>query len=141
MVFLFSFSSVVETFSDRFSAAAKSGFQSLFFAIVAQLFTLRGSCASASLKRLSASSSDSTISKASSGHASLHLGSPWHRSHAMAFPDSGFIVIPPCSQAWTHQSQPLHALSSIISKPVSSDCNNCVFGACFNASRVFASSA
>src|ERR1035437_797560 len=30
------------------------------------------------------------------------------------------MVIPPCSQACTHQSQPLHLFSSMISKPVAS---------------------
>ncbi len=120
--FLFSFSRVCVTFSDLFSATASSGFQSLFLAKVDNCSHCIGSFISASLNRLSAASSDSTISKASSGHASLHLGSPSQRLHAMAFPESGLIVIPPCSQAWTHQSHPLHALSSIISKPVSSAC-------------------
>jgi hypothetical protein len=30
-------------------------------------------------------------------------------------------VIPPCGQAWTHQSQPLHCFSLMMSMPVSSD--------------------
>lgn len=109
------------TFSERFSASARSGFQSLFLTVVINCSVCAGSFSSASVKRFSVASSESTISRASSGHASLHLGSPWQRSHAMALPVSVWIVIPPCSQACTHQSHPLHLLSSIISKPVS-DC-------------------
>ena len=70
------------------------------------------------LKRCSASSSVHTSSMASSGHASMHFGSPLQRSHAMAMPVSGWMTMPPCGQAWTHQSQPLHFLSFIMSMPV-----------------------
>jgi hypothetical protein len=109
------------TFSERFSAAARSGFQSLFLTWVVNCSVWAGSFSSASLKSLSAASSESTISRASSGQDSTHLGSPWQRSHAMALPVSVWMVIPPCSQACTHQSQPLHLLSSMINKPVLSD--------------------
>jgi len=110
------------TFSERFSATANNGFQSLFLTVIVSWSHCAGSFSSASLKRFSAASSESTISSASSGHASMHFGSPWQRSHAMAVPVSQLMVIPPCSQACTHQSQPLHFLSSRISKPVSADC-------------------
>jgi hypothetical protein len=118
-------------FSERFSAEAKSGFQSLFLMVVVSFSVCAGSVSSASLKRLSAASSDSTISSASSGQDSMHLGSPWHRSHAMAFPVSALMVIPPWSQACTHQSQPLHLESSIINKFVFSDCEIALSGHAF----------
>jgi hypothetical protein len=41
------------------------------------------------------------------------------------------MVIPPWSQACTHQSQPLHLFSSIISKPVSSACESARSGHAF----------
>jgi len=116
------------TFSDRFSATANNGFQSLFLTVVVSWSHCDGSFSSASLKSFSAASSESTISSASSGHASTHFGSPWQRSHAMDFPVSQLMVIPPCSQACTHQSQPLHFFSFMISKPVSSDCERAFSG-------------
>jgi hypothetical protein len=119
------------TFSDRFSAAAKSGFQSLFLTMVVNCSVCAGSFCSVSLKRFSASSSESISSSASSGHASMHFGSPWQRSHAMAFPVSVWMVIPPYSQACTHQSQPLHFFSSMISMPVFSDCERAFSGQAF----------
>ena len=118
-------------FSDRFSAIAKSGFQSLFLIVAVNFSVCAPRFARASLKRFSAASSDSTISKASSGHDSTHFGSPSQRSHAMAFPVSEWMVIPPCSQACTHQSQPLHLSSSIISKPVLADCESARSGHAF----------
>ena len=87
------------TFSDRFSAMASSGFQSLFLTAVVNCSVSAGNFSSASLKRFSAASSESTSSKASSGHASMHLGSPLQRSQAMALPVSECMVIPPYSQA------------------------------------------
>ena len=75
-------------FSDLFSAITKSGFQSLFLTSVHNFSDCAGRFARASLKRLSAASSDSTLSKASSGQASTHFGSPQQRSHAMAMPVS-----------------------------------------------------
>lgn len=119
------------TFSERFSAAASSGFQSLFLTVVVSSSVFAGNCWSASLKSFSASSSDVTRSNASSGHASLHLGSPWQRSHAMALPVSLWMVIPPCSQACTHQSQPLQRFSSMIRSPVFSDCERAFSGHAF----------
>jgi len=76
------------TFSERFSASARSGFQSLFLTVVINCSVCAGSFSSASVNRFSVASSESTISSASSGHASLHLGSPWQRSHAIALPVS-----------------------------------------------------
>ena len=119
------------TFSERFSAAASSGFQSLFLTVVVSSSVFAGSWSSASLKRFSAASSESTRSSASSGHASLHFGSPWQRSHAIALPVSPWIVIPPCSQACTHQSQPLHRFSSMIRSPVFSACERAFSGHAF----------
>ena len=116
------------TFSERFSATANKGFQSLFLTVIVSWSHWAGSFSSAPLKSFSAASSESTISSASSGQASLHFGSPWQRSHAMAFPVSQLMVIPPCSQACTHQSQPLHFFSSMSSKPVSSDCDSAFSG-------------
>lgn len=106
--------------SERCSADAISGFQSFFLTVAVNWSVCAGSFSRASLKCLSASSSDSTMSSASSGHAWMHLGSPSHRLHAMALPDSAFMAMPPCGQACTHQSQPLHFLSSIISKLLTS---------------------
>jgi len=104
--FLFSASSFSVTFSDRFSAMASSGFQSLFLTVIVNCSVSAGSFSSALLKRFSAASSLSTSSSASSGHASIHWGSRWslgsfgvQRSQAMAFPVSECMVIPPCSQA------------------------------------------
>ena len=56
-------------FSERFSAVASKGFQS-FFLMLRLTFGLFWEFVSASLKRLSAASSDSTISSASSGQES-----------------------------------------------------------------------
>ena len=75
-------------FSDRFSAVVRRGFQSLFLTAVVNFSVCAGRFDRASLKRLSAASSDSTISKASSGHTSTHFGSPSQRLHAIAFPVS-----------------------------------------------------
>ena len=75
-------------FSDRFSAVARSGFQSLLLTAAVNFSVCADRFANASLKRFSASSSESTISKASSGHDSTHFGSPSQRLHAMAFPVS-----------------------------------------------------
>lgn len=108
--------------SLRCSAAVMSGFQSLRLTISASFSVCAGSFSSASLKCLSADSSLSTVSSASSGHAWMHRGSPWHRLHAIALPVSAFIAIPPCGQAWTHQSQPLHFFSSMINKLFTSLC-------------------
>ena len=117
--------------SERFSAPAKSGFQSLLLTVAVNFSVWAGRFARASLKRFSAASSESTISKASSGHDSTHFGSPSQRLHAMAFPVSECMVIPPCSHACTHQSQPLHLDSSVISKPVLSDCESARSGHAF----------
>ena len=87
-VFLFNSCSLSLIFSDLFSAMTKSGFQSLFLTSVLNFSACAGKFDRASLKRLSDASSDSTISKASSGHASTHFGSPPQRSHAMAIPVS-----------------------------------------------------
>ena len=97
---------------------ASNGFQSRFLTWVVNCSVCAGSFSSASLKSLSAASSESTMDNASSGQDSIHLGSPWQRSQAMALPVSVWMVIPPCSQACTHQSQPLHRLSSTMSRPV-----------------------
>ena len=113
-----SFSAIL---SERCSAEASSGFQSFFLTVAVNCSVCSGSFVRASLKRLSAASSDSTMSRASSGHAWMHFGSPSQRLHAMAFPVSAWMVIPPCGQACTHQSQPLHFLSSMISKLLTSD--------------------
>ncbi len=99
LAFLFSSCSFSVIFSDRFSAVARNGFQSLFLTAVVNFSVCAARFAIASLKSFSAASSDSTISKASSGHASMHFGSPSQRLHAMAFPVSEWMVIPPCSQA------------------------------------------
>ena len=86
-------------FSERFSALARSGFQSLLLTVAVSFSVCAGRFVSASLKRFSAASSESTISNASSGQDSTHFGSPSQRLHAMAFPVSECMVIPPCSQA------------------------------------------
>jgi len=118
---LFKASSFSVIIVDLFSAIAKKGFQSLSLMLVVIFSICCDSVVRASLKRFSASSSDSTIANASSGQDCRHFGSPWHRSHAIAFPVSACMVIPPWSHACTHQSQPLHLFWSIISSPVSSD--------------------
>lgn len=114
-------SSFSATRSERCSAEANSGFQSFFLTVAVNCSVCAGSFDSASLKRLSAASSDSTISRASSGQTLMHCGSPSQRLHAMAFPVSAWMVIPPCGQACTHQSQPLHFLSSMIKRLLTSD--------------------
>lgn len=106
--------------SLRCSAEVMSGFQSLRLTMSASCSVWAGSFASASLKWLSAASSESTVQSASSGHAWMQRGSPWQRLHAMALPVSAFMAMPPCGQAWTHQSQPLHFFSSMMSKLLTS---------------------
>ncbi len=108
--------------SERCSAEAISGFQSFFLTVASSCSVCIGSFANASLKCLSAASSDSTMSSASSGQAWMHFGSPSQRLHAMALPVSALMAIPPWGQACTHQSQPLHFLSSMISRLFISDC-------------------
>ena len=117
MLRVFSFSAIR---SERCSAEASIGFQSFFLTVAVNRSVCSGSFESASLKRLSAASSDSTISRASSGHASMHFGSPSQRLHAIALPVSAWMVIPPCGQACTHQSQPLHFLSFMTSRLLTS---------------------
>jgi len=97
--FLFSASSFSVTFCDRFSASARSGFQSLFLIVLVKRSVSIGSLSSAPENRCSASSSVLIVSKASSGQASTHLGSPPQKSHVVALPVSGCIVIPPWSHA------------------------------------------
>lgn len=126
--FLLRASSFSETFSDRFSASAKIGFQSLFLTIVVMRSVASGNFATVSLMRFSASSSVATSSKASSGQNSTHCGSPSHRSQVTAKPVSEWIAIPPCGHACTHQSQPLHFLSLTIMMPVSSCCDSAFSG-------------
>jgi len=70
----------------RCSEVASSGCHSLFLICVVSFSVIAGRFSSASLKRLSATSSEWTISNASSGQISTHLGSPSHRLHAIAFP-------------------------------------------------------
>ena len=118
----FSASSFSATRSERCSAVAIRGFQSFFLTITVNWSACAGSFSRASLKRLSAASSDSTISRASSGQVFMHCGSPSQRLQAMALPVSAWMVIPPCGQAWTHQSHPLHFASSTIRRLLTSDC-------------------
>jgi len=118
---LFKASSFSLTFMDLSSASASSGFQSLFLTVLVKRSVSAGSFSRASLKRFSASSSVHTRSKASSGQNSTHFGSPSQRSHATAMPVSEWIVMPPCGQAWMHQSQPLHFFSLTMIMPVCSD--------------------
>jgi len=87
--FLFRASSFSLTFRARFSASASMGFQSFFFTASITRSVSAGSLSMASVKRFSACSSVVTISRASSGHVSMHLGSPLQKSHAMAIPVSG----------------------------------------------------
>jgi hypothetical protein len=119
--FLFKASSFSLTLIDRSSASAKRGFQSLFFTVLVKRSVSAGSFSRASLKRFSVSSSVHTSSKASSGQNSTHFGSPSQRSQATAMPVLELIAIPPCGQACTHQSQPLHFFSLTIIMPVCSD--------------------
>jgi len=121
--FLLRASSFSATFVDRFSASAKIGFQSLLLTVLLMRSVSSGSFAMVSLILFSAASSVSTSSRASSGQNSTHCGCcPLQRSHAVAKPVSGWMVIPPCSQACTHQSQPLHFFSLTMRTPVFSDC-------------------
>jgi hypothetical protein len=120
VAFLFRASSFSLTFIDLSSASARSGFQSLFLTVFVKRSVSSGSFSRASLKRFSASSSVHTSSRASSGQNSTHFGSPLQRSQVTALPVSGCMVIPPCGQAWMHQSQPLHCFSFTIMMPVSS---------------------
>ena len=119
--FLFKASSFSVTFKARFSASASMGFQSFFFTASIMRSVSDGSLSMASVNRFSAASSLVTISRASSGHVSMHLGSPLQKSHAITIPVSGWRTIPPCGHAWMHQSQPLHFFSLIIRMPVFSD--------------------
>lgn len=123
LAFLFSASSFSVTFRARFSASSSNGFHSFFFTASVSRSVSVGSLSIASVKRFSAASSFETISSASSGHASMHFGSPLQKSQATAIPVSGWRTIPPWGQAWMHQSQPLHFFSLIISMPVFSDCS------------------
>ena len=122
VAFLFRASSFSLTFMDLSSASARRGFQSLFLTTFVNRSVSAGSFSKASLKRFSASSSVHTRSRASSGQNSMHFGSPSQRSHAMAMPVSEWIAMPPCGQACTHQSQPLHCFSLTMMMPVCSDC-------------------
>ncbi len=106
------------TFSERFSASASTGFQSLFLTMLAMRSVSCGRLLMVSLTRFSASSSVATSSNASSGQNSTHWGSPLQRSQATAKPESLWMDIPPCGQACTHQSQPLHFLSLTMIMPV-----------------------
>ena len=126
--FLLKASSFSLTFIDLSSAFARRGFQSLFLTVLVKFSTSAGSFSKASLKRLSASSSVHTSSKASSGQNSTHFGSPPQRSQAAAMPVSELIVIPPCGQACMHQSQPLHFFVFIIKMPVFSDWDSAFSG-------------
>ena len=128
VAFLFRASSFSVTFIDLFSASAKRGFQSLFLTVVVKRSVSEVSFSKALLNLFSASSSVDISSRASSGQNSTHLGSPSQRSQAMALPVSEWIVIPPCSQAWTHQSQPLHCFSLTIMMPVFSHCDRAFSG-------------
>jgi hypothetical protein len=106
------------TFMALFSASARSGFHSFFLTVFVRRSVSVGSFSKASLNLFSAASSVETRSRASSGQNSTHSGSPSQRSQAMALPVSELIMIPPCGQAWTHQSQPLHCFSLTMSTPV-----------------------
>lgn len=86
IAFLFNLSSFSVIFIVRFSEAASIGFQSLFLTAWFNWSICSGSFCSASLKRFSAASSESTVSRASSGHISTHWGLSSQRLHAMAFP-------------------------------------------------------
>lgn len=105
-------------FSERFSASASTGFQSLLLTMLVMRSVSSGSFAMVSLTRLSAASSVLTNSRASSGQNSMHWGVPLQRSQATAKPESEWMEIPPCGQACTHQSQPLHFFSLTIIMPV-----------------------
>jgi len=109
------------TLRARFSASSSMGFQSFFFTASIMRSVSAGSLSIASLKRFSAASSLVTISSASSGHDSMHFGSPLQKSQATAIPVSGWRTIPPCGHAWMHQSQPLHFFSLTMRIPVFSD--------------------
>jgi hypothetical protein len=114
-----------------FSASASKEFHSLFLAMFAKRSVSAGSFSKVALNFLSASSSLETSSKASSGQNSTHCGSPLQRSQATALPVSEWIMIPPCGQACTHQSQPLHCLSLTIIMPVFSACASAFSGQAF----------
>src|SRR3990170_2317323 len=126
--FLLRASSFSVTFRARFSASASRGFQSFFFTASVSRSVSAGSFSMASLNRFSAASSLVTMSRASSGQASMHFGSPLQRSQAIATPVSGWRTIPPCGQAWMHQSQPLHFFSLTIKMPVFSCCASAFSG-------------
>jgi hypothetical protein len=126
--FLLKASSFSLTLIDLSSASARRGFQSLFLTVFVRFSISAGSFSKASLKRVSASSSVHTSSKASSGQNSTHFASPPQRSQAAATPVSELIVIPPCGQACMHQSQPLHFFSFIIKMPVFSDWDSAFSG-------------
>jgi len=89
LAFLFNSSSFSVTFIDLSSASASSGFQSLFLTVLVKRSISVGSFSKAPLNRSSASVSVDTISRASSGQNSTHLGSPSQKSQAMAMPVSG----------------------------------------------------
>jgi hypothetical protein len=118
--FLLKASSFSLTLMDLSSASASRGFQSLFLTMFVKRSVSDGSFSRASLKRFSVSSSVHTRSRASSGQNSIHFGSPSQRSHATAMPVSEWIAMPPCGQACTHQSQPLHCFSLTMIMPVCS---------------------
>ena len=113
-------SSFSPTFMLRCSASARRGFQFLLLTVLVSSSHWAGIFSTALLNIFSASSSVATSSRASSGQNSTHWGSPLQRSHAVARPVSGWMAMPPYSQAWTHQSQPLHFLSLIMMMPVPS---------------------
>ena len=128
---MFRASSFSVTFIDLFSASASRGFQSFFLTVLVKRSVSVGSFSRASLNLFSAASSVGTSSRASSGQNSTHLGSPSQRSQAMAMPVSGWSVMPPCGQAWMHQSQPLHFFSLIMRMPVFSDWDRVFSGQAF----------
>ncbi len=115
---MFRASSFSFVFMARFSACSRRGLKSFFFTASVRRSVSAGSLSIASEKRFSVASSVVTMSSASSGQASLHLGSPPQKSQAMTTPVSGCSTIPPCGQAWMHQSQPLHCFSLTIRMPV-----------------------
>ena len=92
-------SSFSVTFRARFSASWSMGLKFLVLTASVRRSVSVGSLFMASLKRFSASSSVVTSSRASSGQASMHFGSPSQRSHAMAMPVSGWRTMPPWGQA------------------------------------------
>jgi len=117
--------------SYLFSASASRGLKSLCLNDVLSRSNCFDTSFKESLKRFAVASSESTSSNASSGQNSTHCGVPPQRSHTVAKPVLLCIWMQPYSQAWTHQSQPLHFFSSIRSKPVSWSCSMASSGHAF----------